>query len=54
MPLPEVLPQKFRLTRYVIEAPTLAALQKILHDDMGLKRSHRFTENTAFLKEAWR
>jgi hypothetical protein len=51
----EVLPQQeSRPTGYVIEAPTLDALQTILRADMGLMRSHRFTENTAALKEAWR
>jgi hypothetical protein len=49
----EVLPGEFRPTGHAIEAPTLDALQTILRK-MGLMRSHRFTEDTAALKETCR
>jgi hypothetical protein len=50
----EVRPSEYCPTGQAIEAPTLEALHKILRDDMGLTRSHRFANETATLKEAWR
>jgi hypothetical protein len=47
-----VLPGEYQRTEHVIQAATLDDLHRI-PAEMGLGRTHRFTEDNATLKEAW-